>query len=349
MAGPVVNAALQMPAATAPMRPIGRTGVRVSTLGFGAAPIGNLYAEVDDADAIAAVQAAFAAGIRHFDSAPYYGYGLSERRLGQALDGVARDAYTLSTKVGRVLHDDAGAAPGRDGFAVAGRSAAFDYSRDGVLRAFESSLQRLRTDRIDILLLHDIGRLTHGERHPPLLRQALDEALPAMAELKAAGVVGAVGIGVNEQDVALELLPQAALDCVMLAGRYTLMEQHGARALLDQALQHGVALLVAGPYSSGLTSDARGPGLTYNYAPVDAATLAHAERLFAACATHGVDIGAAALQFPLAHPAVATVVAGMRSAGEVASAVARLQAALPPALWTTLRAQGLLDAGLPTP
>lgn len=344
-----LNAAIASYAPPPACRAIGRTGVAISTLGFGAAPIGNLYTEVDEGQALAAVQAAFAAGIRHFDSAPYYGYGLSEARLGQALAGVARDAYTLSTKVGRVLHDDAQATPGRDGFAVAGRSASFDYSRDGVLRAFESSLQRLRTDRIDILLLHDIGRVTHGERHPQLLRQALDEALPAMADLKAAGVVGAIGIGVNEQDVALELLPHAALDCVMLAGRYTLMEQHGARALLDEALRREVAILVAGPYSSGLTSDTRGPGATYNYAPVEPATLAHAERLFAACAAHGVDIGAAALQFPLAHPAVAAVVAGMRSADEVASAAARLQAPLPPALWRTLQAQGLLDADLPTP
>lgn len=251
---------------------LGSTNVQLSALGFGAAPIGNLYTEVDEGDALAAVAGAFEAGIRHFDSAPYYGYGLSETRLGRGLAGVPRAAYTLSTKVGRCLYDDAQAAAGRDGFAVAGRRAAFDYSGDGVRRAFASSLERLGTDYIDVLLLHDIGTLTHGDNHANVLRQALEEALPAMAALKAAGACGAIGLGVNEQEVALEVLPRFPLDCVMLAGRYTLLEQHGARALLDQAQQRNVAILSAGPYSSGLLSDARGPGATYNYAPVDTAT-----------------------------------------------------------------------------
>ncbi|RXD62895.1 aldo/keto reductase, partial [Xanthomonas perforans] len=214
---------------------LGGTDVQLSALGFGAAPIGNLYTEVDEADALAAVAGAFEAGIRHFDTAPYYGYGLSEARLGRGLAGVPRADYTLSTKVGRCVYDDAHAVAGRDGFAVAGRRAEFDYSADGVRRAFDSSLQRLGTDYIDVLLLHDIGALTHGDNHANVLRQALEEALPAMAELKAAGACGAIGLGVNEQDVALEVLPRFPLDCVMLAGRYTLLEQHGARALLQQA------------------------------------------------------------------------------------------------------------------
>ncbi|WP_279361739.1 aldo/keto reductase [Xanthomonas sacchari] len=335
-------------AALAP-RALGRSGVQLSTLGFGAAPIGNLYAEVDDAVALAAVADAYAAGIRHFDTAPYYGYGLSEQRLGQGLRGLPRASYTLSTKVGRCVYDDAAAAPGREGFAVAGRRAVFDYSRDGVLRAFESSLQRLGTDHIDVLLLHDIGRLTHGERHPAMLRQALDEALPTMAALKAQGACRAIGIGVNEEDVAVELMPLFPLDCVMLAGRYTLLEQHAAQRIMAQALQRQVGILVAGPYSSGLLSDARGPGDTYNYAPVDPATLQHAQRLFAACAAHGVDVGAAALQFPLAHPAVSAVVAGMRTPAEVASAATRLRAAIPAALWQQLRDDDLLRAPVPTP
>ncbi|MCW0378590.1 Pyridoxal 4-dehydrogenase [Xanthomonas sacchari] len=335
-------------AALAP-RALGRSGVQLSTLGFGAAPIGNLYAEVDDAVALAAVADAYAAGIRHFDTAPYYGYGLSEQRLGQGLRGLPRASYTLSTKVGRCVYDDAAAAPGRDGFAVAGRRAEFDYSRDGVLRAFESSLQRLGTDHIDVLLLHDIGRLTHGERHPAMLRQALDEALPTMAALKAQGACRAIGIGVNEEDVAVELMPLFPLDCVMLAGRYTLLEQHAAQRIMAQALQRQIGILVAGPYSSGLLSDARGPGETYNYAPVDPATLQHAQRLFAVCAAHGVDVGAAALQFPLAHPAVSAVVAGMRTPVEVASAATRLRAAIPAALWQQLRDDGLLRAPVPTP
>lgn len=329
-------------------RRVGATHVELTTLGYGAAPIGNLYTEVDEAQAIDSIHAALANGIRYFDTAPYYGYGLSERRLGAALQDVPRDQVVLSTKVGRcVSRDDS--ATGLDGFAVPGFRAAFDYSRDGILRAFESSLARLRTDRIDILLLHDIGRLTHGERHPETLRQALDEALPAMAELKASGACDAIGIGVNEQEIALELLPRFPLDCVMLAGRYTLLEQNDARRVLAAALQHNASILVAGPYNSGLMGHAGAPGATYNYGEVDAATLQRAQRIYAACATHQVDVGALALQFPLAHPAVATVVAGMRSAEEATAAARRLRTQVPDAAWRDLHAAGLLAPWTPTP
>lgn len=330
-------------------RPIGATATSVSALGFGAAPIGNLYEEVDEHQALSAIREAYDVGVRYFDTAPYYGYGLSESRLGRGLRDLPRGALTISTKVGRRVHDDAAALGRRDGFAVDGRRAEFDYSHDGVLRSIESSLRRLETDYIDILLLHDIGRLTHGERHEAVLRQALEEALPAMAELKASGVCRAIGIGVNEQDIALELMPLFPLDCVMLAGRYTLLEQHAALAALQEARRRGISILVAGPYSSGLMSDARAPGNTYNYAPVDARTLQRAEQIYATCATHGVDVGAAALQFPLAHPAVVTVVAGMRSPAEAQSAARRMRAALPAALWHDLRAAGLLEAEAPTP
>lgn len=330
-------------------RPVGATATSVSALGFGAAPIGNLYEEVDEDQALSAIREAHAAGVRYFDTAPYYGYGLSESRLGRGLRDLPRRSLTISTKVGRRVHDDAAAVGQRDGFAVDGRRAEFDYSRDGVLRSVESSLRRLATDYIDILLLHDIGRLTHGERHEAVLRQALEEAMPAMAELKASGVCRAIGIGVNEQDIALELMPLFPLDCVMLAGRYTLLEQHAGLAALHEAQRRNVSILVAGPYSSGLMSDARAPGSTYNYAPVDARTLQRAERIYTVCAAHGVDVGAAALQFPLAHPAVATVVAGMRSPTEAQSAAQRMRAALPTALWQDLHAAGLLEAEAPTP
>ncbi|WP_242107166.1 aldo/keto reductase [Luteimonas aquatica] len=340
------------PSAAAPEiagRTVGRTGLRLSPLGFGAAPIGNLYAEVAEDEALAAILAAYEAGVRYFDTAPYYGYGLSERRLGAGLRHVPRESLAISTKVGRRVHDVPGAEAGREGFAVAGRGAEFDYSRDGVLRSFEASLRRLGMDRVDILLLHDIGRLTHGERHPAMLRQALDEALPAMAELKDAGACRAIGIGVNEEDVAVELMPLFPLDCVMLAGRYTLLEQQASLRAMEQAQRLGVSVLVAGPYNSGLMGDARAPGATYDYASVDAPTLARAQRFYAICAEHGVDVGAAALQFPLAHPAVATVVAGMRAAREASSAAMRLRTAIPAALWRDLREAGLLAPGVPTP
>lgn len=323
--------------------------INTSLLGFGGAPIGNLYAEVGDESAIAAVQEALRCGINFFDTAPYYGYGLSERRLGRGLAGKPRDSFVVSTKVGRLIEADRGGGEPGDGFAVAGGKAVFDYSYDGVMRSFESSLERLGIDNIDVLLLHDIGRLTHGERHPERLRQALDEALPAMAELKASGACRAIGIGVNEEAICLELMPLFALDCIMLAGRYTLLEQDGSRGVMEEALRRSIAVLVAGPYNSGLLGNAHTPGATYNYTPVDPATLLRAQRIYDVCAAERVDVGAAALQFPLAHPAVATVVAGLRSAEEVRSAIARVDARLPNSLWARLREEGLLAPGVSVP
>ncbi|OOG47313.1 oxidoreductase [Rhodanobacter sp. C06] len=323
---------------------------RLPPLSFGGAPIGNLYAGVAEDDALAAVQHAWRSGIRHFDTAPYYGYGLSESRLGAALAGIPRSDYSLSTKVGRLLLDaDASQPAADDGFAVSGHRAVFDYSREGILRSVESSLRRLATDHVEILLLHDIGALTHGARHPAILRQVLDETLPAMAELRSEGVCGAIGLGVNEQDVCLQVMPEFPLDVIMLAGRYTLFEQRDSAQLMTQAVQRNVAVMAAGPYNSGLLGADDAPGATYNYAPADAATRARAQRYYDLCERFGVTVGTAALQFPLAHPAVATVVCGLRSSAEVDSAVQRMHTPLPPTLWNELRNAGLLDANTPTP
>jgi len=321
---------------------------RAACLGFGGAPIGNLYAPVAEAEALAAVEAAWGAGIRHFDTAPFYGYGLSERRLGRALAGCGADLY-LSTKVGRRLEDDAGADGGGDGFAVAGRRAVFDYSRDGVLRSFEGSLQRLGRERVGALLLHDVGRLTHGARHADVLRQALDEALPAMAALKAEGACDTIGLGVNEEAVCLEVMARFPLDCILLAGRYTVLEQAGAARVLAKAQRRGIAVHAAGPYNSGLLADPRRPGDTYDYRPVDAGMLARARRAYGVCARFGLEPGTAALQFPLAHPAVAGVVAGMRSTAEVECALRRIRAPVPAELWAALREEGLIDADAAVP
>lgn len=320
-----------------------------SRLAFGGAPIGNLYASVDDDAARATIREAWSAGIRHFDTAPYYGYGLSESRLGEALGELPRDSYTLSTKVGRLLGDQPGRRDQRDGFAVDGRTARFDYSHAGVMRSIESSLQRLRTERVDVLLLHDIGRMTHGDDHERLLAQALDAALPAMAELRSQGVCRAIGLGVNEAEVCEQVMARFPLDVVMLAGRYTLFEQEGSRALMELARTRGTRVLAAAPYNSGLLGRREGPGRYYNYAEAAPAIVAKARRYYECCAEFDVDVGAAALQFPLAHPAVATVVCGMRSRDEVQAAVARMQAPVPQALWSRLRDEGLLPGHVPTP
>lgn len=271
-------------------------GVRaqVSGLGLGTAPLGNLYTEVSEREAQDALACALGRGIRYFDTAPYYGHGLAERRLGRALSGVARERFAVSTKVGRLIESDPAQHDAAvDGFAVHGSRAVFDYSRDGIKRSFEASLERLGLDRIDVLFLHDVGRLTHGDRHTRMLRQALDEALPAMAALRDDGVVGAIGIGVNEVEVCMELMPRFDLDCIMLAGRYTLFEQAPALAMLDEARQRKVGIVAAGPYNSGLLSSSLGPGKTYNYEPAGADTMQRARDIYAICAEEGVDVGAA--------------------------------------------------------
>ncbi|MGH8027595.1 MAG: aldo/keto reductase [Pseudoxanthomonas sp.] len=322
--------------------------VKVTALGFGAAPIGNLYTEVSDRDAATAVQHAWAQGIRYFDTAPYYGYGLSEQRLGAALAQFPRDSYALSTKVGRQVSRDARNPVANDGFAVEG-SSVFDYSRDGILRSVEASQRRLGTDYIDMLLLHDIGAETHGEHHAEVMRQVFDETLPALAELKREGVCGAIGLGVNEQAVCLEVMPVFPLDCIMIAGRYTLLEQSGSSGLLAAASKHAVAILAAGPYNSGLLSNPESPGVTYNYVPVDAVTLSKANALYRAAQECDVEVGSAALQFPLAHPAVASVVVGMRSGSEAAATVSRANARIPSSFWQELKYRGLLPEGAITP
>lgn len=321
----------------------------VPTLGFGAAAIGNLYTAITDDVAEAAVLEAYRLGVRLFDTAPFYGYGLSEQRLGHALASLHVDDVVISTKVGRLIVSGVDEGPPDDGFAVSGRHAVFDYSRTGVMRSFESSLRRLGRGAVDILLLHDVGREAHGDRHEEMLRRALDEALPAMASLKAAGACRAIGIGVNEQEVCLEVMTRFDIDCILLAGRYTLLEQVSSAMVLAEAARRGVGILIGGPFNSGLLATPEAPGATYNYRPVDASTLRRARAIYAICAAEGVDVGAAALQFPLAHPAVVSVIAGMRSPQEASSALARTQTPIPASLWRSLREAGLLTIGAPTP
>lgn len=332
-----------------PAVPPGRRPLALSPLAFGGAPIGNLYTEVDEAAAAASIHRAWEGGIRHFDTAPYYGFGLSETRIGDALAGVPRDSYTLSTKLGRVIEDAAGRRGQDDGFAVDGRVARFDYSRDGLRRSLEASLRRLRTDRIDVLFLHDIGALTHRDRHPHVLAQALDEALPEMARMRDEGLVGAIGIGVNEEAVCMDVMPRFPLDTIMLAGRYTLFEQAASERVMARAKADGVSIVVAGPYNSGLLGAPDRPGATYNYAPATPDVLARAQHFYDVCRRTGADIGAAALQFPLAHPAVVSVVCGLRSIAEVESALLREHATVPAETWAALRDEGLLAAGVATP
>ncbi len=321
---------------------------RLPRLGFGGGAVGNLYAAMSDADARATIDAALAAGIGYFDTAPHYGFGLSETRLGQAL--ADREAI-ISTKVGRVLEPVASPARERHGFVDAAPfEPVFDYSYDGVMRAFESSLHRLGRNRIDILLAHDLGVATHGEDHAAHMRAFLDGGYRAMRELKGAGVVGAIGLGVNEQAVCYEALDHADLDVFLLAGRYTLLEQTALDGFLPRCERRGVRIIVGGPFNSGaLVETPSGAPIHYNYAPASAEIVARVERLRGTCAAHGAPLAAAALQFPLAHPAVAGVIPGMGSPAQVADAIAWIETPLPAALWSDLREQGLLHPDAPTP
>jgi len=323
---------------------LGRSGVEVTELGFGGAPIGNLYAELDDAGAHEAVDAAWDAGVRYFDTAPHYGLGLSERRLGEALRGRDRASYTLSTKVGRLLVPDPGPDGGRDleGFAVpATHRRVWDFSREGVRRSLEASLERLGLDRVDVLYLHD------PDDHR---RWVLEEGYPAIAGLRDQGVVGAVGAGMNQWQMLADLVRETDLDVVMLAGRYTLLEQPALPVLLPLCRARGVAVVAAGVFNSGLLARSRpAAGATYDYASAPAALVERAGRIADVCERHGATLPQAALQFPLGHPAVAGIVSGVRSAAELRRNAELLAAPVPAALWSELRAEGLLAEDVPVP
>jgi D-threo-aldose 1-dehydrogenase len=322
---------------------LGTTDVRVTELSFGAAGIGNLFRPVSDEAASAAVQAAWDAGVRTFDTAPHYGLGLSERRLGAALRGRDRDAYTLSTKVGRLLEPHPEGGGGDDlahGFAVPDtHRRVWDFSSDGVLRSLEASLDRLGLDRVDIALLHDPDH--HAE-------QALTEAYPALERLRGEGVVKAIGIGMNQCALPTRFLRETDIDVVLLAGRYTLLEQEGLAEVLPEADARGRSVIVGGVFNSGLLTDPR-PGAMYDYAPTPPHVLDRALRMQAVADRHGVPLRAAALRFPLGHPAVASVLSGARSATEVQDTVDQMRRTVPTALWDELRAEELLPADVPVP
>jgi D-threo-aldose 1-dehydrogenase len=316
-----------------PVMPLGRSGIEVTRLVFGGAPIGGLFAAVDDDAAQATLEAAWEAGIRAFDTAPHYGVGLSESRMGRFLAGRKRGDYVVSTKVGRLLEATDDDIDGTDRFYGTPRlKRVRDYSRDGVLASLEASMRRLGIDRVDIALIHDPDE--HG-------RQALDEAYPALADLRSQGVIGAVGVGMNQAGMLEWFLPRADLDCVLIAGRYTLLDPGAAVALLPECQRRGVAVLAGGVFNSGILADpASAP--TYDYQPASPRMVQRAERIAGVCARHGLAIGAAALQFPLRHPAVTAVVVGARSPAEVAADAGYLACDVPDELFEELAADGLI-------
>ncbi|WP_433412921.1 aldo/keto reductase [Microtetraspora malaysiensis] len=317
---------------------LGRTDVEVTRLGLGLAPIGGLFTPVGDEVARATVEAAWDLGLRYFDTAPLYGYGLSERRAGAVLSGKPREEFALSTKVGRLLVP--GGDAGQQFWAEPSDLApVFDFSYVGALRSHAESLRRLGVDRVDIAHIHD------PDDH---FAEAVSGAFPALAELRARGEVGAVGAGMNQTAMLTELARAGDFDCFMLAGRYTLLDQSGQDELLPLCLERGISIIAAGVYNSGLLADPK-PGARYDYAPASTALVERAVAIRAVCERHGVPLRAAAIQFPLGHPAVAAVVIGAQDPGQIADNIAMFEWDIPGALWADLKKDGLLPEEVPTP
>ena len=341
-----------MPFDPAERRRIGQSTVAVTRLGLGGASIGGLFRPVADDDAIATVDRAWALGIRYFDTAPLYGYGNSEHRMGRALSARPRDSFVLSTKVGRLIYPvdqitrdadvDRQELDGREDAFYAGTGPVrpvFDYSSDGVRRSVEESLERLGLDRIDIALIHD------PDDHWPA---AIGEAYPALHRLREQGTVGAIGVGMNQSAMLARFAREGDFDVFMLAGRYTLFDQVGLIDLLPLCVQRGIAVLVAGTMNSGILA-ATGPGARLDYQPAPLAAIERARRLEAVCVRHGTQLKAAAIQFPLAHPAVASIVAGVRSVAHLDEYPVLMREAIPQGLWHELKHEALIASDAPTP
>lgn len=330
-----------------------KTGLRLSEIGLGGAPLGNLYRPLDDEQARLTCRAALDAGVTYFDTAPFYGFGLSERRLGDALRGHRH--YAVSTKVGRLLKPDPSVLDDslRQGYASALPFAAvYDYTYDGILASWEASLQRLGLASIDVLYVHDIGAHTHGPMSEHFFSQlTAGGGFRALRELRSGGAIKAYGLGVNEIEVCRMALGHTDPDILLLAGRYTLLEQSALDDLLPECQRREVAMVIGGPYNSGILATGTGHGgaLYYNYAPAPAAVIERVRRLESCCAEFAIPLAAAALQFPLAHPSVVSVIPGLVSAAQIAQTGALYATEIPVEFWSALKRQDLLRSDAPCP
>lgn len=328
---------------------LGRSGLVTSRLGFGSAPLGDFFERLDERQAIDAVCAAFSAGMNLIDTSPHYGNGLAEHRIGSALRSIGRDNVVLSTKVGRIMNprgDGGTPQPARGFFGSLPHQSVFDYSYDGAMRSFEQSLLRLGTDRIDILLIHDIDAWTHGEdRVEARYREAMEGAYRALSELRAQGAIKAIGLGLDDHEWCERFLRDGDFDVVLLAGRYSLLEQPAARTLLPLAAAKGVAVILGGIFNSGILATGAVAGARYNYEAAPPEILAHVARIEAICRAHRVALPVVALHFALAHPAVSSVVLGAVHPDEIARNIIALQTEVPARLWEDLDRAGLLEPG----
>ena len=320
---------------------LGRSPVEITRLGLGSAPLGGLFTPVSDADAEATIARAWALGIRYFDTAPLYGFGIAEHRLGAFLRNQPRDSFVLSTKVGRLLRRPAGGDPPDDD-AYKGtppERPVFDFSYDGVMRSVDESLGRLGLDRVDILFVHDPDH-HHDE--------AIDGAFRALDRLRSDGTVQAIGAGMNQHAMLTRFASEAPCDCFLLAGRYTLLDQSALSGLTALCLRRGIGLVLGGVYNSGILAAPRA-GATFDYKKADRALVARARHLDSLCRRHGTALKAAAIRFSLTHPAVSGILLGARSAREIEENVAMAKLDVPAALWLDIRREGLIDPAAPLP
>jgi len=331
-------------------RKFGRVDMEVTAFGFGTAPVGNIFHEIDEETSDAMFQSAWDAGIRFYDTAPMYGHGLAELRTGHSLRWKNRDDFILSSKVGRILkparRDTIDFAPWVNAGPFELR---FDYTYDGTMRAFEDSLQRLALERLDICYIHDIDRFTRGDEQPEVFRQAMDGTWRALEKLRGEGVLKAIGVGVNEWEVCHEALRQRDFDCFLLAGRYTLLEQESLDEFLPLCEERGAAVVVGGGFTSGILATGARPGAKYNYGPAPDDIMARVARIEEVGADYSVALPAAALQFVMAHPAVACFMAGTRTVEQLDRNLAWFSHPIPAGFWADLKQKGLLREDAPTP
>ena len=325
--------------------------ISFTEMGMGTAPLGNLYRAIPEKDAQASFEAAWKAGIRYFDTAPFYGLGLAENRLNLFFRGHKRSDYIVSTKVGRLLkvcEPEKRAAIGKF-FATPSRAEVFDYTYDGIMRSLESSLERLGLDYVDILYVHDIDVFTHGSEavRDAYVKTLMGSGYKALQKLRDEKVIKAFGAGVNESQVCEILAAQGDFDLFLLAGRYTLLEQDALNSFLPLCETRGIGIVLGGPYNSGILATGAKPGATYNYDPAPKHILDRVRKIEAMCKAHKVKLPEAALRFPIKHPSVVSVIPGMVNPKQVALNVKTLSAKIPKAFWKDLKAQGLLHAGAP--
>lgn len=332
-------------------RPVGATGLEISRIGFGGAPLGDVVRAPSHAAAQDLLAAAWDDGIRYFDTAPFYGAGLSERRIGDFLRARPRDEYVLSTKVGRLLVPDRAYAMERcEGPAALPFRPVFDFTYDGVMKSYEMSLQRLGLERIDILLLHDIGWFSQRDNHIRSFSEVTEGGgIRALEQLRASGAVKAIGAGVNEWPVINQLLDHGQFDVFLLANRYTLLDQEVIDTLFPRIEREGVSIIIGAPLNSGILVTGPVPGASFDYAPASEAILEKTRRIKALTDKHGTTLIRAALNFPLGHPAVTAIIPGHTTLEELADNMAGYRLPIAPELWVELRSEGLIHPDAPAP